>query len=985
MQRTTTILACLFFSFNCLSQSKISGGQYPFVHYTPKDGLVNSRVKKAYQDSKGRMYFLTYGGLSVFDGARFRNYTKKSGLVTDVLNDILEVGDDSFLVATNSEHNLNVLDKGKIGILKMAGARCGIVNQFYRHEDGKLYLSSDDGLFTLKKDKVRELDVSYLSKTSRELPYLGNISGVGNWLVFSTHELRDHRGLYLYDIKNNRVCDALPEPQVYLLGKDKTNHIWIGMSGKLYVLDPDALSKGKLFLVPPMSGYAQSKHYSTVNIAFSESSIWFLFRNKDYGNIEIHHIEETGALSRIPLPKQATTSEINYVIVDKENTIWLCNDGDGIFKIVKTPMQIFENPFGELAQNRSNNAFYSNNITWHTTRTNKLFRKSEKGLEEFRCNLGQSPYLFYARGNKLLARDTRNIYEAICDDQKKFIRFNKLISLPDSDFFANKAILDCYGTIIAVQRNGLGVWKNKKMIDHKSINRVDVIEELAFDKNNLLWVVRRYTGIDVFKLQPGDPMNYLQSIYHFGKEKLIGSPRCCVVDKNGLIWIGTRENGIIGYKLESGHLNKLFQFDAGSGLTDNFATTLACDSSNNIIVGTQTGLDRIVFNSNSYRVENLGKSSNIFAFISQAWADAKQAYAFTSTGTLLQLSAAQKANRNNIPQLLLEEMKVNAQTVSTEKQKFRYKENNISFFMAAPSFIDEKEVAFSYLLQGSRNKQWSDTTATNSVINLTNLSAGEYILKVKAFFPSTTYSPSEFSYAFEVTPPWWQTWWFISSVVILLADFLFFLYGYRVRQALKLERLRQKISTDLHDDIGSTLSSISILSDLASKEKDQNQTGTMMQEIKYNSVSLMEKMDDIVWSINPQNDSIENLMIRIKRFASKLLEAKEIDYTIDIDSSINKVKLNMEARQHIYLIMKEAINNQVKYSNCSSSYIGVNYEHNLLKIEISDNGKGFNQNNFRPGNGIISMKKRAEAVGGEIKIMTEPGQGTKILLQTKIK
>src|SRR5216117_842821 len=127
MQRTAIILACFFIpiaigSVNCFSQLTESGGQYPSVHYTPKDGIVNSRVKKTYQDSKGRMYFLTYGGLSVFDGTRFRNYTTQNGLASNVVNDILEVGDDSLLVATNNEYNLNVLVKGKIMLLKTTGA-----------------------------------------------------------------------------------------------------------------------------------------------------------------------------------------------------------------------------------------------------------------------------------------------------------------------------------------------------------------------------------------------------------------------------------------------------------------------------------------------------------------------------------------------------------------------------------------------------------------------------------------------------------------------------------------------------------------------------------------------------------------------------------------------------------------------------------------------------------------------------------------------
>ena len=206
-----------------------------------------------------------------------------------------------------------------------------------------------------------------------------------------------------------------------------------------------------------------------------------------------------------------------------------------------------------------------------------------------------------------------------------------------------------------------------------------------------------------------------------------------------------------------------------------------------------------------------------------------------------------------------------------------------------------------------------------------------------------------------------------------------------MQQALKVERLRHRISTDLHDDIGSTLSSISILSEIASKEKDHLQSGNMMQEIKQNSVTLMEKMDDIVWSINPDNDSIENLMLRIKRFASRLFEAKEIDYSIDIDNSIHNAKLNMETRQHIYLIMKEAINNLVKYSNCTKAAIRVKYDLGHLLIEIVDNGKGFNEQNIQLGNGIISMKKRAEAIQAQIKIITKQNNGTTISLETKIK
>jgi signal transduction histidine kinase len=199
----------------------------------------------------------------------------------------------------------------------------------------------------------------------------------------------------------------------------------------------------------------------------------------------------------------------------------------------------------------------------------------------------------------------------------------------------------------------------------------------------------------------------------------------------------------------------------------------------------------------------------------------------------------------------------------------------------------------------------------------------------------------------------------------------------------RMQNIRNKIAQDLHDDIGSTLSSISILSDLALKEKNIEQSNEVISEIKNNSITLMEKMDDIVWSINPKNDSLENLLIRIKRFATQLFEAKEIDYTIEIDDNIAEVKLPMDHRQHIYLILKEAINNLVKYSQATKAQIKVCCNNNLLELYVIDNGKGFVQQVSATGNGILSMKSRALLMNAQLIINSELNKGTEIFLKVK--
>jgi signal transduction histidine kinase len=159
----------------------------------------------------------------------------------------------------------------------------------------------------------------------------------------------------------------------------------------------------------------------------------------------------------------------------------------------------------------------------------------------------------------------------------------------------------------------------------------------------------------------------------------------------------------------------------------------------------------------------------------------------------------------------------------------------------------------------------------------------------------------------------------------------------------------------------------------------------MVAEIKDNSILLMEKMDDIVWSINPKNDSLENLLLRIKRFGGALFEAKDIDYNMDIQDNVKNIRLPMEYRQHIFLIMKEAINNLVKYAKATKASISASYSDDQLEVTILDNGDGFEMPDQASGNGILNMKNRAQQMNASLVIESRLGQGTKVFLKVKIK
>jgi two-component system sensor histidine kinase UhpB len=229
----------------------------------------------------------------------------------------------------------------------------------------------------------------------------------------------------------------------------------------------------------------------------------------------------------------------------------------------------------------------------------------------------------------------------------------------------------------------------------------------------------------------------------------------------------------------------------------------------------------------------------------------------------------------------------------------------------------------------------------------------------------------------------------IFLLLLLLIGFLV-INRYRVlqraRRMIDIERMRNTIARDLHDDIGSTLTSINILSKVALQQQP-NRNELMdanMQKIKERSSDIMENIGDIVWAINPQNDTIEQMISRMKEFAGEILEPLNIHYTFKEDVNSSDIKLDIKKRKDIYLLFKEAVNNAAKYSQCNNLHIILLQDQHFLRLEVTDDGKGFDEQQMRNGNGLGNMRQRAAAVGGKFNINTTIGKGTSIALDIPI-
>lgn len=243
------------------------------------------------------------------------------------------------------------------------------------------------------------------------------------------------------------------------------------------------------------------------------------------------------------------------------------------------------------------------------------------------------------------------------------------------------------------------------------------------------------------------------------------------------------------------------------------------------------------------------------------------------------------------------------------------------------------------------------------------------------------WSPQPLNIQIVVLPAYYETWWFRLLIVLAVGALLYALYQYRINQLLRLQQVRNRISADLHDEIGASLSGISIMGMMAKKNlQEKHPAVPLLERMVEETNQISGSLDDIVWSINPKNDDLSTQVARMTRYASELLEAKEIAYRIVVPDSIGLIRLSMEQRRDLYLIFKEALNNVVKHASCTQAWVEISLRSHSLHLVIGDNGTGFDLTYHCERNGLRNLRKRAENLKGTLHIQSAPGEGTTIQL-----
>lgn len=328
----------------------------------------------------------------------------------------------------------------------------------------------------------------------------------------------------------------------------------------------------------------------------------------------------------------------------------------------------------------------------------------------------------------------------------------------------------------------------------------------------------------------------------------------------------------------------------------------------------------------------------------------------------------------------------NADTFFANNLILASNKNSLLLRLAVPVFTNAERVHFKYRLYNDGTKAdesvWYYTHNVQRDIEFIALKPGSYTLEILALQDNYMISTTPLVYNFTISRPWYNTWPFYIFVALIIISITIAIQQYRLRQILKVERVRRKIASDLHDDIGSTLSSINVYSEIAKRENDNKD---YINTIQQNAVSIINNLDDLVWNINPKNDVLDNMIVRMRQFAEPLMAEKDIECTFNIVTDNLQASITPDVRTNIYLLFKEAVNNVIKHSGSTACTINILQKGKSLTLTVADNGRGFDAKLIsKHRNGLHNMQQRAADIKGNLNINSAPAQGTVVTITSQL-
>ena len=993
----------------CLLTSTIGiSQQFNVKTYSFADGLTTYNIKKAVQDKYGFMWLATQDGVFRFDGTSFEPYKKNadgnnSSIRENFIFDIA-LGSDENLYVASFNAGVDVINIRTQQVTHLLSQKTGNeeglpnlwITKIFCDKENKLWIGGEDFLriYSLKENKYKHFqlpsDISVDVNVLFIEPITENIIAVGvaqyGVLFYDVNSLKIHYSLV--KLEENQGDDLTVSDLTVV--KDSC-YVSSGASIFSGTFSNNRWITGKKFTIP-----AISKNIINCLAPGKNTELW-LGTNNGLGKLELTN----GQFNPVVNTEYFNADNfISDLFLDRENGLWISSSKDLIrMNLVASPFTAYKRSLdGKTRMNHLysltplsttqlfacgvDGLYLADLITGDIKRINgtaslgiiHCVLKMEDDL--WLVSTANSMYAYQPKKDNL----SKSLLLKLYPEWKSFLshHFNKAVKFGNKIYWANEG------------QGGLLIWEPEKhvIIQKKAGTEFsgglpeNHIHNIKVDKDGFMWVLFDNA---VAKFDPRTDSTVQIIEYKRNHSGFNSGIFFDFYEDDSLLWFGTYGGGLNGYNKRR---DKWIYITEKDGLCNNAVYSILPEKDSIFWVSTNNGISRV-----NYVTK---KCLNYFAD------DGLQDNSFDETGALAfgnklffsginGFTSVDLSNYSNTPYQFpvyikrLEYIKQNKTVALNDLEWKRVKlpagTSSATIWLSALSYASSRP-RFSYKIKGFQDEYLP--AGDRNKIELNALHYGVYEINIRYINEHGEFVEGLIGINIEILPFWYQTWWFRLLVLLISLTLVFFIvrliYISRLRKQravlekqLAVQFERQRISSEMHDDIGAGLSGIKLLTEMTKGKVKDDATGAEIEKIYQSVGDISAKMKEVIWSLNTDNDQLSSLISYIQRQARLWLENYPCQLTITIPDEIPDLELSGESRRNIFLAIKEAVHNIIKHSGADKVSIVITCQENL-KIFVSDNGKGIHgEENNDFGNGLKNMRQRMQNLNGKFHLQNDNG------------
>jgi len=997
-------IVCYFLATQAYCQTN----NLPFMRIDAKDGLSQNTVMDMTEDEDGFMWFATQEGLNKYDGNQFEKFYQiphdSNSLYNSWIWNVESDNQGKIWIATFSGLNTYDIRTRTIQRIKTILGNDGTqqserINVLHYGQNNNMWVACwGGGVYQTPVDTIyfKEVDPIADSLQKYALRYTYDLRQTPDSILW----VASHYGLYKYNMNTNELSKIALKHKgkiiqedyiVYDLALRNKTELWFGAHGYgLFCLN----TKSEELL--PASAFTTALDHSDWQVATvaceNSGAIWvgtyssgLIKLNPENGKIE-HFIHVKSDQNSI------NGNAISDVYVDNNQGIWIGAIGLSYYNEKAYPFKLFRS-------NPDNSSGLVNNYIW---------------------NIYQDPI-----GRIWIASDMGGLHRF--DPEKQSIKKEPLADNYRNLVITGLAMDNNERLWLATNSHGLFNYDptSQKLSSYSAFyglpefQLVRQIQDIIW-LDSALYIGTFDQGVFIMDTQTG---SIEKRTFEYTKQPKLNSGyvRKLIRSRSNKLYICTWGGGFIEYDPKTERTRR-FAVDSipGQSLSSNTVYTVFEDDQNQLWIGTSKGLDlisgdrtsishiedyqdeyeHVIYSILEDRAGTLWMSTNRgllnFSPEFNRWrlytpADGLQGFEYNKGAYLKDrdgnlyfggidgltfFNPAAITSDHTPPRLvmtdflLFDESRRDLLSLNSSID-LTYSQNFFSFQFTGIYFPKPDAVTYEYKLDGL-DEDWVHAGNRNFA-TYTKLDPGSYTFQVRASNPDGIWTDDSIAIPIVISPPFWQTPWFITLVLLATLGLLYYLHRIRIEKAVAIERLRTQIAEDLHDDVGASLTKISMYSDLLKLEPDEQEKVSYLNQIGSISREVVSIMRDIVWAIDTRHDSSTDLIAHMRDFATNLLEKKQIEVQFQTSGLETGKKINNHFRQNLYLIFKESINNIVKHADASQVAIDIRNTTKQFSMVISDNGKGLKKMNGYNGHGLTNMKMRAKRINGDLSVQDKDG------------